>query len=404
VFADIHTIFNSMLASGEERGGFPGMPDTEATMLAFSRAHPLAATWLDRPFEELLDRHAIDPAARRIVLALSGYISDGTDILTCGQMVPIFGYYFHGGFYPVGGSQKLADVLLEAIEARGGVVRLRTPVAQILVEDGRAAGVRLADGTQLRTRAVVSNADAQLTFLELLQPGELPDGFRARVAAARPANSAFMVHLGVDFVPDIRPAVHDDADLPIGIETLSLLDPSAAPAGHATIGIFTLLRHDEAQKWFPGQPCEHEPDEAWKSWRQSSEYQARKQALGNRMVAAAEHAIPGLTAHIVHRSDASPVTYARYDRASSGAIYGLSGAPILRGAKSPIPGLVVAGTTMFGPGVEAVLLAGACAAEALVPNLLRRIPLGQSSATGLESCVSTGGINARRGKSVPAWT
>jgi len=44
----------------------------------------------------------------------------------------------------------------------------------------------------------------------------------------------------------------------------------------------------------------------------------------------------------------------------------------LDGAKSPIPGLVVAGSAAHGPGVELVIISGALAAEALVPGLLSR--------------------------------
>ena len=90
------------------------------------------------------------------------------------------------------------------------------------------------------------------------------------------------------------------------------------------------------------------------------------------MIAAAETALPGLSAHIVHRSEASPITYARYDLASDGAIYGVARSGRMRGAKSPIRNLVVAGGATHGPGVEAVAISGAQAAEALVPGLLAR--------------------------------
>lgn len=90
------------------------------------------------------------------------------------------------------------------------------------------------------------------------------------------------------------------------------------------------------------------------------------------MIAAAETVIPGLSEHIVYRTDASPVTYARYDWASSGAIYGISREGRLKGSKSPVPGLVVAGGGNAGAGVEAVVISGAEAAEALLPGLLSR--------------------------------
>ncbi len=92
--------------------------------------------------------------------------------------------------------------------------------------------------------------------------------------------------------------------------------------------------------------------------------------MADAMIAAAEALLPGLRKHIVHRSEASPVTYARYDHSSAGAIYGVERAARLRGAKSPIPGLTIAGAATHGPGVEAVVISGARAAEALIPGLL----------------------------------
>jgi len=130
-------------------------------------------------------------------------------------------------------------------------------------------------------------------------------------------------------------------------------------------GIITLLPHAQARRWFPG-----EGTDDWREWRRSRDYQERKTAFGDRLIAAAEKVLPDLSRHIVYRADASPVTYARYDRASAGPIYGMSRYGRLRGAKSPVPGLVVAGSATHGAGVEAAVISGACAADALVPGLL----------------------------------
>jgi len=367
LFADIRAIFDGMYATGRDHGGIPGLPRDVDALLAFPRQHPLAVRWMDRPFDQLVARHIGDPEARGVIRALTGYISDGREKLTCAQMVPLFGYYFHGGYYPAGGSGRLADALVEAIEARGGEVRLKTRVARILVEEGRAASVELADGTRIGARAVVANADFKRTFLELVDPKALPKDFRARIEAAEPAASAFMVHLGVDYVPDCRPATLVRGDKSVYVEVLSRVDASAAPAGHSIVGLIKILTHAEAREWFPA-----EGGEDWKAWRLSREYEERKRAFGDRMIEAAETVLPGLSGHIVYRCEASPVTYARYDLASAGAIYGVARSARLDGAKSPIPGLVVAGSAAHGPGVEWVVISGARAAEALVPGLLSR--------------------------------
>ncbi len=383
LFADIRAIFEGMQATGRGRGGIPGAPRDVEAMLAFARRYPLSVRWLERPFDELLARHVADPVARRMIRALAVYVSDGQESLTCAQMVPLFGYYFHGGYYPAGGSGRLADALVEAIEARGGEVRLKTRVARILVEEGRAAGVALADGTRVAANAVVANADLRRTFLELVDARHLPQDFRARIAAATPAPSAFMVHLGVDYVPDCRPANFLFGEHAVGVEVLSRVDPSAAPMGHSTVGIIKLLTNAEAREWLPSRGGED-----WKDWRISSEYEERKRTLGDRMIEAAETVLPGLSDHIVYRSEASPVTYARYDLASAGSIYGVAGSARRIGAKSPIRGLVVAGSATHGPGVEAVVISGACAADALVPGLLSR-PLARTAGDAAQAQVAT---------------
>ncbi|MGJ4998442.1 phytoene desaturase family protein [Bradyrhizobium sp. HKCCYLS3077] len=365
LFDTIHAIFESMYATGQGRSGIPGMPATLEELLAFPRKHPQAYRWMNRPFDELVAAHVSDPELISTLNALSGYLGDGSETLSCAQMVPIFGYYFKGGFYPVGGSGHLADVLTDAITARGGEVQLKSQVTRILVEQGRAAGVVLANGRTIRAQAVVSNADLKRTFTELLKPEDLPAAFRERAAAIAPATSCFSVHLGLDIVPDIAPATHLDTPMGVGLAVMSKLDPSAAPEGHSTMTIITLVPHEQAKAWFPA-----EGGDDWKAWRRSPEYEARKQELGDAMVAAAETVIPDLSKHIVYRTDASPVTYARYDLASAGSIYGVGRAGRLKGAKAPVSNLVIAGGGNAGAGVEAVVISGAEAAEALLPGLL----------------------------------
>jgi len=368
LFATIRAIHEGIYSPLTASGGVPGAGMTIEAMLAFQRKHPLAVKWLDKPFDQLVAQHIGDPKARGLITALTGYISDGTESLSCAEMVPIFGYYFHGGYHPIGGSRKFTDALAAAFAERGGQLWLDSPVARISVENGRAAGLVLADGRRVSARAVVANSDLKRTFVDLVEPGDVPRNFSAAIAASEPASSAFTVHLGVDFVPDIRPFVTVKGEPNIGITAMSMIDPSAAPSGHSTLTLITLLPQAEARNWFPGEPG------GWKEWRQSQDYRERKTRLGDTMIAAAEKVIPGLSSHIVYRDEASPVTFTRYDWSSTGAIYGVRQSARLKGAKSPIPGLVVAGAATHGPGVEAALISGACAAEALLPGLLAKPP------------------------------
>ncbi len=140
LFATIHAIQEGMYSPLIGSGGIPGLGMTIETLQAFAQAHPLTVEWLDKPFDQLLAKHVSDPKARELVSALTGYISDGSEALTCGEMMPLFGYYFHGGYHPVGGSGRFADVLAAAIKERGGEVRL---IARSQRSSSRAATLRV---------------------------------------------------------------------------------------------------------------------------------------------------------------------------------------------------------------------------------------------------------------------
>jgi phytoene dehydrogenase-like protein len=67
-----------------------------------------------------------------------------------------------------GGMGALTDALARSIADKGGEIRTRAPAQRVIVENGRAVGVALKDGTQLRARAVVSNLDKPATFFGLV--------------------------------------------------------------------------------------------------------------------------------------------------------------------------------------------------------------------------------------------
>jgi phytoene dehydrogenase-like protein len=338
-----------------------------AGLLAFARRHPLAVRWLDKPFAQFLESHIAEAGARQALLALSGYVTDDAAAATVHQMVPLFGYYLHGGYYPVGGSGRIADALVEAIERHGGRVRLKTRVEQVLVENGRACGVRLGNGDVLHAAAVIMNADFLGATRKLIAPGVWPAEFRRLIEAARPSCSAFAVHLGVrgDF-SGVKPIIQVASPRGgVGIVIPSLVDPSAAAPGYSCVELLRLVSDTEAAQWFDDPRLEDD-----QALRRSKTYIGRKSALGDDLIALAEQVLPGLSGRIVLRCEASPVTFRRYAWSTHGAIYGTKVPTGKVGTKSPLPGLLFAGAITHGAGVEAVVISGARAAEALVPGLL----------------------------------
>lgn len=185
----------------------------------------------------------------------------------------------------------------------------------------------------------------------------------------KPACSAFGVHLGVrgSFagVPPVIQVRLGQAG--VGIVIPSAVDPSAAPMGYSTVELLCLMGQAEAHEWFEDAKLIDNRQQ-----RSSAAYDEKKRLLGDRLIALAEKALPGLTSRIVCRTEASPLTFRRYDWSRDGAIYGKTGTALP--TKSPLPGLVFAGAATHGDGIEAVMISGACAAEALLPNILRQPP------------------------------
>ncbi|MBI4613819.1 MAG: NAD(P)/FAD-dependent oxidoreductase [Planctomycetes bacterium] len=177
-----------------------------------------------------------------------------------------------------GGSHYLGHVLGALLMEAGGDLREHCHVSHILLENGRAAGVVLADGTTVRARrAVVSTVDPTQTFLSMLDPEDLPGDFVESVRGIRYGHGdvIFGVHLALAeaprypaaaFNPDIdrtfnvnigyetpedilehyeeidRGAVPATPRLEVAVNTL--FDPSLAPPGKHTGLIWQFAPYD----------------------------------------------------------------------------------------------------------------------------------------------------------------
>lgn len=96
-----------------------------------------------------------------------------------------------------GGMGALSNAIAAAGSDLGVAIRRETPVARILVTDGEAHGVELADGTQLMSQVVASSLDPHWTFERLIEPGELPEGFRAAISQIDYASASAKINLAL---------------------------------------------------------------------------------------------------------------------------------------------------------------------------------------------------------------
>ena len=107
-------------------------------------------------------------------------------------------HYFRGAAYPVGGSSRIAETILPVIERSGGEVVTNAEVAEIIIEDERAVGVRLVGGHELRAPTVISNAGIINTFGRLV-PAAIagPIGYAAKAREVGPSVAHLSLYVGL---------------------------------------------------------------------------------------------------------------------------------------------------------------------------------------------------------------
>ncbi|HXG11249.1 MAG TPA: NAD(P)/FAD-dependent oxidoreductase [Gemmataceae bacterium] len=106
--------------------------------------------------------------------------------------------------YVRGGMGGITQALAAAAREHGAEIRTNAPVARILIRDGSAQGVVLEDGTSIAAPRVVSNADAHVTFLKLMDAKELPPDFVEGLRRIDYTSPALKINVALSELPDFR--------------------------------------------------------------------------------------------------------------------------------------------------------------------------------------------------------
>jgi phytoene desaturase len=225
-----------------------------------------------------------------------------------------------GVHFAMGGTGSLVKGLVKLIQGQGNTIRLHSEVAEILVEDGTARGVRLASGERIPADLVVSNADVMWTYRHLVGPGHSRRWTERKIARQRYSMSLFVWYFGTnrrfDHVdhhtillgPRYRELLDDIFHRKVLAEDFSLYihrptatDPSLAPPGCDTFYALSPVPHLEAGI----------------DWATAAE------PYRKRIAAALDRLMPGFERHVVTSKLFTPVDFR--DRLSSvhGAAFSL---------------------------------------------------------------------------------
>jgi phytoene dehydrogenase-like protein len=100
-----------------------------------------------------------------------------------------------------GGMGAITQAMAREVLRRGARIETGAAVERVLIEGGRASGLRLSDGRVVRARIVAANVNPKLLYLQLLEPGELPTGFREAMLRYRCASATFRMNVALAELP-----------------------------------------------------------------------------------------------------------------------------------------------------------------------------------------------------------
>ena len=286
-----------------------------------------SADYLDEWFE--FDTLKATKSASGIIGTFLGPRSPGSAyVLLHHYMGEIDGAFRAWGFQR-GGTGGISESIASAARSFGAEVRTDAGVAKVITRGGRATGVALSNGDEVLAPIVISSLDPRRTFLELVEPRELPDDLVTAVRRYRFRGSSGKVNLALSGLPDftclpgkgphlrgaisISPSVeyleraYDDAKYGdfsrnpyMDIVIPSMIDPGMAPPGKHVMSIFV----------------QYAPYDLTGGWTDQ-----KREAFGDAVINTLERYAPNIRSLILHRQVITPADIEQITGLSEGNIF-----------------------------------------------------------------------------------
>ena len=317
-------------------------------------------------------------------------------------------HYFRGAAYPTGGSARIAETIVPVIERAGGAVITSAEVDEILLDDGQAVGVKLANGREFRAPRVISDAGAVNTFTRLL-PDEAAKatGFPAKVEDIGPSVAHLSLYVGLQGTTEelglektnlwVYPnhkheenfkRFQEDIHAPLPVVYLSF--PSAKDPdfdrrypGRSTVEAVTLGPYEPFRAW---------ENTSWK--KRGAEYDELKASLSERLLDTLHKHAPGTRGKVEIAELSTPLTTRNFAAHPQGEIYGLQHTARrfeqrwLR-PRTPIKGLYLTGADVCSAGVVGALMGGMlCSSAVLQGNALGQVLKHQAPSLAAKSATT----------------
>ncbi len=284
----------------------------------------------------------------------------------------VMDHYFNGGYYPMGGGAGIVKAMTKAVTRHGGEIRVKQKVKRILLESSgknkKAVGVEMENGEVIKAKRIISNADPEKTFTDMVGKENLSEKLRRRLGKTRYSVSSLLFFLTVDM--DVRVGMDsgniwmlkdldvdeiykkmvaddiltDDEFPGLFISCPTLKDPPSFNGKYYNIEVVTFIDYKTFEKY------------KGEGGNESAEYLAMKERIMEKMLNSVEKILPGVRSKIVQMDLGTPITNEYYINSTRGNAYGTEktfnqSGPFSFPAKSEIENLYLCGASILAHGV-----------------------------------------------------
>jgi phytoene dehydrogenase-like protein len=198
---------------------------------------------------DLLEQNFASPVLRGMLAPWAMHLGRGPDEVNGGLWVLLvhLACTAAGMPIPVGGSERLATALVSLIEQHSGAVQCGQKVRQVLVDGGRAVGVRTTDGESFTaTRAVIASVNPDQLYLHLLEHEEslIPPAIRWQARGYRYGRGCVQIHLALSEPPRFDDVRLNDAGQPHLTDGLDGLSRSVNEAARGLLPVRPTISFD----------------------------------------------------------------------------------------------------------------------------------------------------------------
>jgi all-trans-retinol 13,14-reductase len=282
-----------------------------------------------------------------------------------------------------GGTKVLVDALVEYIESLKGQVVVSKDVSKIIIENKKTVGVETKDGCIIKSKAVISTASNEETYLKLIDNEYLDPSFIEKTKNEVQSGALFQLFLGINEIDKkglenvttfifgsdmddeyINKVYNWDIDTMVEGAVLTVEGSENSPNGMRSINISCLCSYDHPENWYINRT-------------NKEKYNEFKEIIADKVIKNMSQYIPDLKNRIVVKNLATPLTMYRYTRATKGGIHGIAHIISQSGKdrgnlKSPINNLYRAGQYVFpGAGIGTVTISGNLCADLILEEMKR---------------------------------